>query len=452
MEAQEADVNVHNGHESLTEPEAKLQPLFIEEGEEEDHFEDCLEEIQATFQSCETMDYSHKYREAMHAEFNDLLEQMLTQLDNFEATHETKSKPLAFTTEMESKFASSMEMSGTTECMPELEAEMMVSMAIDEARGSPSEVGIELSEAVIRELGTAFEGCIEEVSRLEQKRDELVQELLELEKPMAEEVQGLREELRKAQALFSKVTLERDSLQEETRLAKRRLYDIAKECAQSQVTLASQQQEMEQVKVTQQELEAQLEQLNKEISQLHTDHQNHLEALHNEQDSVSQASSIHRTRSYLSQGRRASSDLQQYLQEGIKSLEEWYEPRLVALLKRRENSAEALSKAKELCQELKARLGPLREEEQKLRLQRARLEDRIQLMERQRKENVGQFRERVDLLEENSRELKTELQIQRNKTKEMELLRDSLTKELHFLRQSIEGHKKEEPVLVEEKN
>lgn len=134
--------------------------------------------------------------------------------------------------------------------------------------------------------------------------------------------------------------------------------------------------------------------LNEEIAQLHSQHQDHLQALQNQRDIITQGSSKDKTRSYLSQGRRASSDLQQYLQGGIKALEEWYEPRLVALLKRREGSADALSKSREQCQALKAQLGPLQDKEQRLGLERARLEERIHLMERQRKENVEQYRVR----------------------------------------------------------
>ena len=132
--------------------------------------------------------------------------------------------------------------------------------------------------------------------------------------------------------------------------------------------------------------------LTEEIDQLHCEHQDQLQAMQNENDSIKQESSKGKTRSYLSQGRRASVDLQQYLQDGIKALEEWYEPRLVALLKRRETSADTLSTFREQCKELKNQIGPLKDEEQRLGLERARLEERIRLMERQRKENVEQYR------------------------------------------------------------
>lgn len=139
-------------------------------------------------------------------------------------------------------------------------------------------------------------------------------------------------------------------------------------------------------------MKAFFEKLTEVINQLHSEHQSQVQALQNQMDSLTQESSKDKTHSYLSQGRRASLDLQQYLQGGIKALEEWYEPRLVALLKRRQSCTDALMKYREQCQELKTQLGPLKEEEQKLGLERARLEERIHLMEKQRKENVEQYR------------------------------------------------------------
>lgn len=139
-------------------------------------------------------------------------------------------------------------------------------------------------------------------------------------------------------------------------------------------------------------MKAFFEKLIEVINQLNSEHQSQVQALQNQMDNMTQESSKDKTHSYLSQSRRASLDLQQYLQGGIKALEEWYEPRLVALLKRRQSSADALIKYREQCQDLKAQLGPLKEEEQRLGLERARLEERIHLMEKQRKENVEQYR------------------------------------------------------------
>lgn len=69
-----------------------------------------------------------------------------------------------------------------------------------------------------------------------------------------------------------------------------------------------------------------------------------------------------------------------------------YEPILLALLKRRDVTAEALVKAKEQAQELRAQLRPLKEEIQKLNLQRACLEEKLKLIHIQRREDVGQYK------------------------------------------------------------
>lgn len=130
---------------------------------------------------------------------------------------------------------------------------------------------------------------------------------------------------------------------------------------------------------------------------------------------------------------------------------------MLALLKRREATAGAIVKAKEQAQELRAQLRPLMEEIEKLKLQRACLEEKLNLIHMQRRENVGQYKvtkvteekvghddkntdimpasqETVHSLEESSRELKTELQIQKRKTKEIKELRDSLNEQLLLYR------------------
>lgn len=147
--------------------------------------------------------------------------------------------------------------------------------------------------------------------------------------------------------------------------------------------------------LTQEELKAHLVNLTAEITKFNSDHQSHLQALQQQQNNLTQESSKKKTCSYVTQGRRASCDLQQYLQGGIKALEEFYEPRLVSLLKRREATTKGLRKAKEQCQELRSKLGPLKDEEQMLRLQKTCLEERLRLMESQRKENVEQYRVRT---------------------------------------------------------
>ncbi|KAM9339975.1 uncharacterized protein sync [Symphorus nematophorus] len=329
-------------------------------------------------------------------------------------------------------------------------------------------------------LGSQMEECIDGVQQLEKRRKELLAEVLELrgnknreeaggsneeeeettDSKVAElmnalkkeeegrraerkqEIQGLREERAEEERRLWKVNLERQGLQEELRKLKRRLFAMARDCAHNQVTLNTQHREVELLRREEEKLQSLMLQLTEEGSQLRVAQQQQLLDL---QAEVHAQSSSHtsNTQDELTECRRHScGDIQQYLQGGLKALEERYEPILLALLKRREVTVGALVKAKEQAQELKAQLRPLKEEIQKLKLQRACLEEKLKLIHIQRREDVGQYKETVYCLEESSRELKTELKIQKRKTKEIEDLRDSLNKQLLLYRAAIEDHNK----------
>lgn len=333
------------------------------------------------------------------------------------------------------------------------------------------------------EVGSQMEECIEEVQRLEKSRKELLSKVLELrghkeqeeaegsneeeeetgeqiESKVAElmialrreeegrreerkkEIQSLREERAEEERRLWKVNLERQGVLEELRKLKRRLFAMARDCAQSQATLNTQHREMELLKREEEKLRSLVLQLTEEGSQLRSAHQQQLLSLQAELHAQS-ANQTSNSQEEMTQCKRHScGDIQQYLQGGLRALEDRYEPILLALLKRREATAGALVKAKEQAQELRAQLGPLREEIQKLKLQRACLEEKLKLIHIHRREDVGQYKETVYCLEESSRGLKTELTIQKRKTKEIEELRDSLTKQLLLYRAAIEDHNK----------
>ncbi|KAK6327974.1 hypothetical protein J4Q44_G00036200 [Coregonus suidteri] len=343
--------------------------------------------------------------------------------------------------------------------------------------GQQLETGVGWVELEV--LGTVLEGCIEEVGRLEKRRDDLMGELKALreEKTGTEEGseggqaaqlrqvlnieadgrrearvkewQSLRAERSEEQRRLSSVRLERQGLQEEMRRLKRRLFSVARESAHNQVILATQQREVAKLNKEQMELDTLIIQLTEELSQLRSTHQTQLSTLQSQLQTPSQTPNPIEE---LTQSKRNScGDIQQYLQGSLKALEERYEPMLLALLKRREGTSEALVKARQQAQELRTRRGPLREEGQRLGLQRACLEERLKLMETHRREDVEQYRETVERLEETSREQKMELQIQKRKTKEMEELRDSLTKELYLYRGNVEDDNKNDLTSVKEK-
>lgn len=243
------EINFEEPYGSLSEAERKCEPFFIVD-EDEDYFEDCLEETEAALtMPGVSMTYSQKCREALQAEFNGLMQQMLSQLDNFEATHQTTSTSLDLFSEPDHKIVRN----GSTKAIlfgesffPE--EKKVVSVVKDVALGFCIEAVPELSTTMeIKKLREAFESCIEEVGLLERKRDELVQELLEQEESMEQELQTLREDLEEEQGLLSKVKLEKHRLQEETLMTKRRLFIAARDCAQRQIELAIQQREVEQL-------------------------------------------------------------------------------------------------------------------------------------------------------------------------------------------------------------
>ncbi|XP_031143019.1 putative golgin subfamily A member 6-like protein 3 [Sander lucioperca] len=328
-------------------------------------------------------------------------------------------------------------------------------------------------------LGSHMEECIEEVERLEKRRKELLKEVLELrgnkdreeaegsneeeteeriDRKVAElmsalkreeegrreerkkEIQSLREERAEEERMLWKVNLERQGLHEEHRKLKRRLFAMARDCAHNQAALNTQRREVEFLKREEEKLQSLVLQLTEEGSQLRVAQQQQLLALQAELH-AQRSSQTSNTQDELTQCRRHScGDIQQYLQGGLKALEDRYEPILLTLLKRREATAGALVKVKEQAKELKAQLRPLKEEIQKLNLQRACLEEKLKLICLQRREDVGQYKETVYCLEDRSRELKTELKIQKRKTKEIEDLRDSLTEQLLIFRAAIKDH------------
>lgn len=243
----EEDIDLEKPCGPLPKPKEKKDSLFIEE-DDEDYFEDCLEEFNAALAlPGDSETYSQKCQGTLQAEFNVLMRQMLAQLDEFESTHETKSTLPVFYAERENNLLTNcFQESGQYE---DNISDTADSMAVVEPEGSTVEIGPEMSATMeLKELGTTFESCIEEISQLECRKKELVQELLELEKPMEEETHALRSELEEAQKLLSKAKLQRQSVLDEIQLFRRRLFAAARDCAQSQMTLVIRQKEVEQRK------------------------------------------------------------------------------------------------------------------------------------------------------------------------------------------------------------
>ncbi|XP_069008060.1 syncoilin-like isoform X2 [Embiotoca jacksoni] len=284
-------------------------------------------------------------------------------------------------------------------------------LLLNEVTQQPS---LQADQVDMDSLGHLFDFCIQRVSHLEKQKGELVQELLHLQEPMLRVVECLRGKLMVTRRLLSLAQLDYVAVYEEVKQEKRKLFVTARECIQNQVTLAAHEYEVAQSAVT----------------QLQETHQNQLNSIRD------RAAAPRRPRSMsdVDHGRQASIRLQRRLSGSVKALEGWYEPRLVALIRRRQAGEEALRRSREQALDLRVSLGPLGEDIQRLELQRSCLEQRIALMETEREESLAQQKETVKKLQETLRELEVEFGVQQRSKKNLKDLKDGLLTELTLLR------------------
>lgn len=301
---------------------------------------------------------------------------------------------------------------------------------------SARHISIQTDSTDMDKLGQIFECCIEEVSRLEMHRDRLIAEYMQLQEPMLEVVRHLRDRLQEAEKLLTQAQLDFISVYEEVQQVKRKLFTSARDCIQSQVSLTAQQYEVAQSAVTQEEHKSTIQSLTEERSEVQRAHRERVQQLQSQDKPRSRTLS-----DSVSLCRQASQRLQRRLSGSLKSLERWYEPRLMALLRRKQMGEETLRRSRDQASELRAQLGPLREEVQRLETQKASLEQRAALTEAEREHSLKQHKEDVEKLKRVLNDLETEYEVQRNSKNNLQELKDGLMKELTFLRGREDGAK-----------
>ncbi|KAM6314067.1 syncoilin [Podargus strigoides] len=308
-----------------------------------------------------------------------------------------------------------------------------------EGAGSPLDAdGAEHQCLTLEELGDYFQECIEAVEQLEQERDSLISELSQLREPALQEIRHAHEEIQAACRLLAKVELERDNLKDEIRQIKQKLFKVTKECVACQYQLESRRHDLSQHAAYQGELETQAGQLSGELSRLKETCEKEKEVLRQRLE----APPCRQDNLYLQESRRLSVEFESFVAQSRRGLEEHYEPQLLRLLERREAGAKALQEMQGEIQGMKEALRPLQGEVSRLRLQNRSLEEQIVLVKQKRDEEVGQYREQVEELEDRLKELKNGVQLQQRKNQELEELRTSLHQELSIYKGCLEiyGH------------
>ncbi|XP_070620703.1 syncoilin isoform X2 [Erythrolamprus reginae] len=292
----------------------------------------------------------------------------------------------------------------------------------------------ESQQVDIEDLGERFQQCIEAVEQLEEERDCLIKELTLLREPALEELQRAHREILEAYGLHAKVELEKDNLRDEIRQVKQKLFRVTRECVACQYQLEARRFEVAQHLDYRKELENRASQLSEELSKVR-------ETCEAEKGHFRQRMEAPRhegSTRHLQESRRLSMEFESFVLENRQCLEEHYEPKLMRLLERREASSKALQTTQRDIHRLKEKLRPLQGEASKWMLQNRNLEEQILLIKQKRDEEVLQYKEQVEEMEDRVRELKTGLQLQQLKNQELEELKASLHRELSIYKGCLE--------------
>ncbi|XP_073471451.1 syncoilin isoform X1 [Aquarana catesbeiana] len=278
----------------------------------------------------------------------------------------------------------------------------------------------------LEDLGARFQFCIAAVEELERERDELISELTLLRDPSLEAVQRAHEEVVEAFGQCARVELERDTLREEIKGIRCRLFRVTKECVACQYQLENRRQELAQRKAEREELEVLAARLTEELSQLRDTFTQQREG----EELRLRAPHTRRVSHEIQERRRLSADLQSLTEEQHNSLQDEYGPKLLQLLERVERGAQAVKDKQEELLRMREQIRPLQGEACYLQAQKYNLQEQILLKKKKRGEEALLYREQLQDLEDRRREIKISVQLQEHQNKELEELRKSLAKEL----------------------
>uniref|UniRef100_A0A8C0NK35 IF rod domain-containing protein n=1 Tax=Canis lupus familiaris TaxID=9615 RepID=A0A8C0NK35_CANLF len=299
---------------------------------------------------------------------------------------------------------------------------------------SPSTESLSIEDLEL--LEERFQQCVQAVAHLEEERDQLIHELVLLREPALQEVQQVHQDILAAYKLHAQAELERDALREEIRLVKQKLFKVTKECVAYQYQLECCRQDVAQFAELREVLTTRAAQLSEELAQLRDAYEKQKEQLRQQLEAPPSQRDGH----FLQESRRLSAQFENLMAESRQGLEEEYEPQLLRLLERKEAAAKALQKTQAEIQEMKEALRPLQAEARQLHLQNRNLEDQITLVRQKRDEEVQQYREQLEEMEERQRQLRSSVQLQQQKNKEMEQLRISLAEELSTYKGCLETY------------
>ncbi|KAM5247711.1 syncoilin isoform 1-T1 [Ctenodactylus gundi] len=313
------------------------------------------------------------------------------------------------------------------------EGEMVAGEESLRAEPSPS-TEEDLSIEDLELLESRFQQCVQAVAQLEEERDQLIHELVLLREPALQEVQQVHQDILAAYKLQAQAELERDGLREEIRLVKQKLFKVTKECVAYQYQLECRQQDVAQFGDFREVLTTKAAQLSGELAQLRDAYQKQKEQLQQQLEAPPSQRDGH----FLQESRQLSAQFENLMAESRQGLEKEYEPQLLRLLEKKEAGTKALQKAQAEIQEMKEALRPLQAEAQQLHLQNRNLDHQITLVKQKRDEEVQQYRGQLEEMEERKRQLRSGVQLQQHKNKEMEQLRINLAEELSTYKGCLE--------------